>query len=651
MLCNFPLISSLRLTGLLVGIAFGLAGCGGSQTAESAMLPTTTLKLEAAPGQAGAGYAQLLAGDGFWPGAERLVADKRDGLLVLGAGGVVLSRLPGAFGSIDHRIGKESLLAAVIDVDRQQAAVASLAAAEKSWGSPQYLPRRDFKIEAVCLYRDESHDEYVFLVGEEGMGEQWLVARNEVPLKTALRVRSLSLPPQSEHCQADDAAGLLYVNEEDVGLWAYEAHPEAPLLRYPVDMKKPFGAMVGAVAGMAVVPGGLLALEADTPALHRYARVADGWQAQPAIRLEGIQEPERISARVSGQGLEVLVSGDHGARQARVDWLPAAVPNSKPLPVLPAQVQTDMVPSLGDAADDPAIWVNSHEPAHSRVLGTDKQGGLLVYDLHGKEVQRLDVGRLNNVDVRPGFEVDGETVDLAVATNRDSNSLHVFGIDRRSGDVRVLGQVPTPLREIYGFCMFKDAQGAIHAIPNDKDGTFLQYRLSAPQGKIAGELVRRFKVQSQPEGCVADDRRQQLFVGEERVAVWVVDARADVPAELKKVIETGDLLKADVEGLAIYHGEKADYLVVSSQGNDSYLVLDAAAPYAVRGAFRIGANAELGIDGVSETDGLDVTSANLGGPWSQGMLVVQDGRKRMPEGSQNFKYLPWSLVAQALSLE
>ena len=90
--------------------------------------------------------------------------------------------------------------------------------------------------------------------------------------------------------------------------------------------------------------------------------------------------------------------------------------------------------------------------------------------------------------------------------------------------------------------------------------------------------------------------------------------------------------------------------MISSQGNDSYVVLDAAPPYAVRGAFRVGVNADAGIDGTSETDGLDVTSANLGGPFAQGMLVVQDGRKRMPEQSQNYKYIPWAEVAKTLKL-
>jgi 3-phytase len=150
---------------------------------------------------------------------------------------------------------------------------------------------------------------------------------------------------------------------------------------------------------------------------------------------------------------------------------------------------------------------------------------------------------------------------------------------------------------------------------------------------------------------VADDQRQRLFLGEEDAGVWAVDARADGPTELQSVIAVGDVLHADVEGLGLYQSAHRDYLVVSSQGNDSYLVLDAEPPFAVRGALRIGLNGALGIDGASETDGLEVTSANLGGPWSQGMLVVQDGRKRMPEATQNFKFVPWNDVARAIGLE
>ena len=65
--------------------------------------------------------------------------------------------------------------------------------------------------------------------------------------------------------------------------------------------------------------------------------------------------------------------------------------------------------------------------------------------------------------------------------------------------------------------------------------------------------------------------------------------------------------------MGIYHGADKSWLVVSSQGNNSYVVLDAKAPFKVHGAFRIGMDAAKGIAGASETDGPEVASGNLGG--------------------------------------
>jgi 3-phytase len=632
---------------LLLASLIALSAC--QSTVGDKPAAALNLKTLASPSMKSVEAAQWLASDSFWPGAERLQSSKKQGLFVLDRQGVALSQLLGTFASIDHRVGPRGLLVAALDVDRQQAMLVNLA--DKRWGQPVYLPRPSYKIDGLCLYRDAAQNAFVFLVGEEGAGEQWLVAQHEVPLATPKRVRGMSLPPASEYCQVDDVAEQLYVNEEGVGLWAYAAHAEADLVREPVGLVQPFGDIGKALAGMAVVPGGVLALDPESNTLHRYQRGVEGWQAQPALPLGKLNEPEGLSVRAVAGGLELLVLDDDGLQRGQLDWQ-AKVPEQPPtLPILSVQVQTDPVPSLGDAADDPAIWVHPSDPLKSRVLGTDKQGGLLAYDLAGKQLQDLRVGRMNNVDVRSGFDLNGQLVDLAVASNRDQNSLQLFAIDRSSGELRNLGQLPTSLDDIYGLCMFKDAAGAIYAIPNAKDGTFLQYRLSADAGRIKGELVRQFKVASQPEGCVADDRNQRLFVGEEDVAVWTLDARADAPTRLEQVIEAGDVVHDDIEGLAIYQGVTRNYLVISSQGNDSYVVLDAVAPYAVRGAFRIGLNAQLGIDGTSETDGLDVTSANLGGIWGAGMLVVQDGRKRMPEARQNYKYLPWTVVAEALGLE
>jgi len=168
---------------------------------------------------------------------------------------------------------------------------------------------------------------------------------------------------------------------------------------------------------------------------------------------------------------------------------------------------------------------------------------------------------------------------------------------------------------------------------------------------VTGELVRECRGASQPEGCVSDDLRQHLFIGEEGAAVWTLAAGAEAATDMQQVIGVGGPVAADIEGLGFFQHATSPYLVISSQGNDSYVVLDGLAPYAQRGAFRIGLNAQRGIDGVSETDGLEVTSTNLGGAWSQGLLVVQDGRKRMPENNQNYKLVPWQAIADALDLD
>ena len=582
----------------------------------------------------------------FLPNAtERLAAGTRDGLQLLDSQGAELARFKGNFTSLDTRVTGAQVLVASLDNDRQQALLISLDTASKNWGKPLYLPTRDYSVNGLCLYRDSVANLFVFLVGEEGKGEQWLVGNGATLLAEPQRVRGLPLPPSAQFCQVDDATQQLVVNEENVGWWAYPAHPEADVKRTPValfdDSKRQAGAM-------ALVPGGMVALDPKSAQLHLFQHAGERWLEEVSLSLPGLKEPQQLAIN----GRQLLVRDDDSGKlyQARLDWQAKPVAAAPTLPEVAALRQSDPVGRQGDAADDPAIWIHPQTPASSRVLGTNKKQGLLAYDLDGKLLQELAVGRLNNVDVRSNFKLGAQTVDLAVASNRDRNSLSLFSIDRQSGELREAGEVPTPLKDIYGICLFQPASGEIYAIANGKDGTFLQYRLSAPHGRAQGELVRQFKVDSQPEGCVADDQRQRLFIGEEDVGVWAVDARADQPATLTSVIKVGPQLHADVEGLALYQSDQRDYLVISSQGNDSYLVVDAEPPFAVHGALRVGLNAAGGIDGASETDGLEVTAVNLGGPWSQGMLVVQDGRKRMPEQTQNFKFVPWAEVARALKL-
>lgn len=51
-----------------------------------------------------------------------------------------------------------------------------------------------------------------------------------------------------------------------------------------------------------------------------------------------------------------------------------------------ATVETDPVHTSGDGADDTAIWLHPDTPEQSLIAGTDKGGGLIVYNLAAWEV-------------------------------------------------------------------------------------------------------------------------------------------------------------------------------------------------------------------------------------------------------------------------
>lgn len=586
-----------------------------------------------------------------WPEVAGVLTSKNKGLQFLDDEQNVLHQIQGQFGRFDYRIGAERLLIATSNLQQQQIQLLSMNLQNKTWDKSVFIPKRTFKSEDVCLYTDPQGLNFAFLVGEEGIGEQWLVANHEKALEQPKLVRRLSFPPASSVCKVNDTSAELFINEANVGVWAYPAHSEADMVRQAVDLVEPFGSIQGTPSAIAIVDDQVAVLDEEKPLLYRYQKQDKHWNGLAPLVLDTVKEAESLSIRGNANDKALLILDDKTAKTTELEWPTQANQRTTNIVTIPAEVQTEGVPSTGDAADDPAIWHNTVQPSQSRILATDKQGGLQVNDLQGKAVQYLPVGRLNNVDVRHGFKWGNQTVDLAVASNRDHNSLHVFAIQPNIGKVSVLGELPTTLDDIYGICMYRDAQGEIYAIPNDKNGTFIQYHITAVQQKLQAQEVQRFSVKTQPEGCVVDDATGRIFLGEEDVAVWVKDLNPKTQLPMQQVLAVGDVLYDDIEGMGLYHAKDKSYLVVSSQGNDSFVVVDSKAPYTVRGAFRVGINTEKGIDAVSETDGLDVSSQDFGGKWKQGMLVVQDGRKRMPESNQNFKYIPWEKIAQALHLD
>ena len=76
----------------------------------------------------------------------------------------------------------------------------------------------------ICLYRGAGAT-YAFIVLKDGTIHQ--VALDTAGATPVGRiVRSLKLGTQSEGCAVDDRTGILYVAEEDVGLWRFDARPD-----------------------------------------------------------------------------------------------------------------------------------------------------------------------------------------------------------------------------------------------------------------------------------------------------------------------------------------------------------------------------------------------------------------------------------------
>jgi 3-phytase len=323
-----------------------------------------------------------------------------------------------------------------------------------------------------------------------------------------------------------------------------------------------------------------------------------------------------------------------------------------PLPSVEATLETESAPATGDAADDPAIWIHPSDATKSLILGTNKAGGLLVFGMDGKRKQYIEGIKPNNVDVRSAYVRDGKAVGLAVASERLKNTLVAWTIDP---ETTLLTPLPItgikPAIEVYGFCLGKDSVGALFGVITAKSGVAEQWRLEPRDGgnTLAATLLRTEKLPGQCEGCVSDDENGVFYIGEETGGVWKLKAApggASKPTKIADVTPSG-VITPDVEGITLFtQPGNGGFLVVSSQGSNSFCIFERSGAHKYLGAFSI--TAESGKDPVTETDGVDVTHLSAGPGFEQGLLVVQDDEN--DGGRQNFKLVPWQGIAQALKL-
>ena len=266
-------------------------------------------------------------------------------------------------------------------------------------------------------------------------------------------------------------------------------------------------------------------------------------------------------------------------------------------------------------------------------------------------------GKMNNVDLRAGYRLGGRDIVLVTASDRTHKSIAIYALDTASGALSNIadGVQPTGLSDPYGQCMYRSKNGRTYVFISDPDGLVRQWELLPTRaGKVRARQVRDIKFGSQTEGCVVDDAAGALYVAEEDIGLWRVTADPVKSAKPVAVdtVAGNPKLKDDMEGIGLYDlGVGRGYLIVSSQGNNSYAVYRREGDNAYLGSFSVMADPAKGIDGISETDGLDVSSANLGPGFEHGAMIAQDGRNMLPVENQNFKFVSWSEIAKALNLE
>jgi 3-phytase len=315
-------------------------------------------------------------------------------------------------------------------------------------------------------------------------------------------------------------------------------------------------------------------------------------------------------------------------------------------------------------SDDPAIWIHPTEPAQSLVLGTDKGGSVYVFNLDGAIIPEKTLstgGRFNNVDVEYGFELAGESVDIAVATDRPVSLLRVLRLPEMTpidnGGIPVFegeeGDALLPM----GIALYKrPTDGAVFAIVSRKtgpSGAYLwQYRLSDDgNGQVTATKVREFGTFSDAtspddegvpelgeiEAVAVDDALGYVYYSDELTGVRKYLADPDAPdANVELALFATEGFAEQREGIAIYTiDDGTGYILVSDQQGNNFHIFrregEPGAPHDHRLVKVIAA-------ATNESDGSEVTNVALGERFPSGLFVAMSD-------DRTFQYYSWDDIA------
>lgn len=543
--------------------------------------------------------------------------------------------------------------------------------------------RTGITAEVLCLHRNTTTGEfYATGADDKGVVEQYKLSIADGSVSSVLSdedgnakpVRRFEVGGEISACIVDDYSATLYLAEQNVGVWSYGASPENVKDRSLVDVVQPLGRLTE-IEGLDLVQnadGNGQLIVADENEAGYFAYDLASHDFIDFFMVEGIEEGKALAT--SSQGIWFADTEADAPVYAFVasssltdvlgenDYVANRDLSAGELSLVPVSGETQAVDDDGDAADDTAFWRHPEDASQSLIIATNKQGGLMAYNLQGEELQYLNEGEPNNVDIRYVTTAEGTSIALAGASNRADNTIAFYQID--AGDMPItvfpvvgdsahadVPEIASELNEVYGFCMYQN-DDATYAFVNGKSGQVEQWRLEVADTSLEATLVRTFSVPSQPEGCVADDEAGMLYLGEENVGIWRFEAAEDASneGELIEEISAGRMV-ADVEGLTIFADGTDKYLIASSQGNNSYAVYDLNNTMNFVGSFALIGDDSKGLDGSSDTDGIDVIAGDFGADYPAGIFIAQDWYNINADyevENQNFKLASWQAIMEAL---
>jgi myo-inositol-hexaphosphate 3-phosphohydrolase len=242
--------------------ALSLAGCATTSAPVAVEAPIVAASAETDPVDTAADAADDPA---IWRNAadpsKSLVigTDKKAGIHVYSLAGKRLSFTPAArVNNVDLRDLGGRVIAAASDRADLDTAHVSLFTLDTT--AAKLVPLGRFPVgpgEAygMCLWtRARDHALFGFVVLKDGRIDQVAIDLSGTAPKVTT-VRSMKLGTQSEGCVVDDRTGQLYVAEEDVGLWRFDADPSSPVTATPI-AKVDGKTLVADAEGLALAPSG-----------------------------------------------------------------------------------------------------------------------------------------------------------------------------------------------------------------------------------------------------------------------------------------------------------------------------------------------------------------------------------------------------------